>query len=319
VNDPPAVHACVASHAQAEAFLVARFGAVPGSVTRIVHGEWSRAYAFRRAGREYVARFSALQEDFAKDRLATRYAAPSLPIPRIVEIGEALAGFYAISERASGAFLDTLDEARMRRVLPSLFAALDTARLADLSASTGYGIWGADGAAPHPTWQAALLDVANDPPSRRTHGWRQRLADSPTGPGPFEEAFAHLQALAAYAPAQRQLIHGDLLNYNVLVSDDRISAVIDWGCSMYGDFLYDVAWFSFWSPWYPAWQAIDFPREAALHYQSIGLHVPHLEERLRFCQLHIGLDNQAYSAFKGRWEQLEATARRTLAIATPAH
>ncbi len=40
---------------------------------------------------------------------------------------------------------------------------------------------------------------------------------------------------------------------------------------MYGDFLHDLAWFAFWSPWYPAWENIDFPHEAAHHYESIGL------------------------------------------------
>jgi hygromycin-B 4-O-kinase len=307
----------VVSDAQAAAFLVARFGPDVSAVSSIGRGEWSKAYAFRRAGSDYVVRFSALQEDFAKDRLAARHGSRDLPIPRIVEVGEALGGFYAISDRASGGYLDALGQAEMRAVLPALFAALDAARRVDLSAAVGYGIWGADGTAPHPTWQAALVDAANDRPTDRTHGWRERLAASPTGSGPFEEAIGHLRALVAYAPEERHLIHSDLLNYNVLVSGDRITAVLDWGCSMYGDFLYDVAWLCFWSPWYPAWHGIDFGREAARHYESIGLDVPHFEERLRCCQVHIGLGGQAYSAFKGRWADLEATARRTLEVARP--
>jgi hygromycin-B 4-O-kinase len=305
----------VVSDAQAESFLVARFGREVGGISRVGHGEWSKAYGFRHGGSEYIVRFSALLEDFAKDRLASRYASPSLPIPRIVEIGEALGGFYAISERASGDYLDALDYRQMREVLPVLFAVLDAARLVDVSAWAGYGLWGADGMAPHPTWQAALLSVADDRPTSRTHGWRARLATSPTGSGSFEEALGYLRALVDYAPAERHLVHSDLLNYNVLVSGDRVTAVIDWGCALYGDFLYDVAWFSFWSPWYPAWQGIDFAREAAHHYQSIGLDVPHLEERLRCYEVHIGLAAQAYSAFKGRWAELEATAKQTVEIA----
>jgi hygromycin-B 4-O-kinase len=203
----------------------------------------------------------------------------------------------------------------MREVLPALFAALDAARLVDLSASVGYGAWGADGTAPHPTWQAALLDVASDRPTDRTHGWRERLAASATGLGPFEEAFGRLQDLIDYCPENRHLVHSDLLNYNVLVSGDRIAAVLDWGCSMYGDFLYDLAWLCFWAPWYPAWRAIDFRREAARHYESIGLAVPHFEERLRCYQVHIGLGAQAYTAFRGRWAQMDATVRRTLEVA----
>jgi hygromycin-B 4-O-kinase len=305
------------SDAQAEAFLVARFGREVSAVASVGHGEWSKAYAFRRAGTDYIVRFSALEEDFAKDRLAARYGSRALPIPRIIEVGDAFGGFYAISERASGGYLDALGQAQMREMLPALFAALDAARLVDLSASAGYGAWGADGTAPHPTWQAALLDVANDRPTDRTHGWRARLAASPTGSRPFEEALGHLRALVDSCPEERHLIHSDLLNYNVLVSGDRITAVLDWGCSMYGDFLYDVAWFSFWSPWYPAWQGIDFRREAARHYESIGLDVSRFEERLRCCRVHIGLVAQAYNAFRGRWAELDATARRTLEVATP--
>ena len=101
----------------------------------------------------------------------------------------------------------------------------------------------------------------------------------------------------------------------MLVSGDRITAVLDWGNAMLGDFLYDLAWLCFWSPWYPQWEGIDFRREAARHYESIGLDVPGFDERLRCCLLHVGLDGQAYSAFKQRWSDLDAVARRTLSIA----
>ncbi len=84
---------------------------------------------------------------------------------------------------------------------------------------------------------------------------------------------------------------------------------------MYGDFLYDLAWFEFWAPWYPAWHGIDFRHEAARHYASIGLDVPRFEEQLTCCQIHIGLAAQAYNAFKEHWDALEQTARRTLEVA----
>jgi hygromycin-B 4-O-kinase len=301
--------------AHAEAFLAERFGSGIKQVTRLRHGEWSTAYAFRRGGADFVVRFGALREDFDKDRWAARYASPDLPIPAVVEIGETPAGFYAISERVHGGFIDDLDGEGMRAVLPSLFATLDAARGVDLSTTSGYGSWGADGSAPHPTWRAALLDIGNDRPADRTHGWRERLAASPTGRGPFDEAAGLLMELVEYAPEERHLIHSDLLNFNVLVEGDRIGAVIDWGCAMYGDFLYDLAWFAYWSPWYPAWRGLDFKREAVRHYAAIGLDVPAFDERLRCCQIHIGLAAQAYNAFKERWAELAATAARTLAVA----
>jgi hygromycin-B 4-O-kinase len=301
--------------ADAEAFLTARFGRNVSEVTPIGQGEWSRAYRFRRAGAEYIVRFSALDEDFRKDRIAAGYSSRDLPIPVVVEIGETDSGFFAISERASGEFLDDLDEEQMRHMLPAIFAALDAVRRVDLSTSTGYGIWGADGNAPHNSWRAALLAIADDRPGERTHGWRESLIASPTGSGPFDEALARLEALIPDSAPQRHLIHSDLLNYNVLVADSRISAVFDWGCAMYGDFVYDLAWFAFWAPWYAAWRGIDFQGEAVHHLASIGLAVPRFDQRLTGCQIHIGLAAQAYNAFKERWGALEETARRTLEVA----
>ena len=171
------------SAGEAEAFLVGRFGAGLTDVAPIGGGAWSKAYAFRRDGADYVARFGGYLEDFAKDRLAGRYASADLPVPAVTEIGEALGGFYAISERSFGGFIDHLDGEGMRATLPSLFAALDAARSVDLSATTGYGGWDATGAASYPRWRAALLDVAADPPGGRGSGWRERLEAPSHGSG----------------------------------------------------------------------------------------------------------------------------------------
>ena len=301
--------------ADAEAFLASHLMRDVGEVSPVGQGEWSQAFGFRLGSAEYIVRFSDLDEDFHKDRIAARYTSRALPIPTIVEIGEIGSGFFAISERAHGRFLDDLDEKEMRATLPALFSALDAARHVDLSGSTGYGAWDADGNAPHASWREALLAVAKDQPGDRTDGWRERLTASDTGSAPFAEGLARLEALTRYCPEDRHLIHSDLLNCNVLVEDERISAIIDWGCAMYGDFLYDLAWFLFWSPWYTAWRGLDLKGAAERHYASIGLEVPHFEERLTCCQIHIGLAAQAYNAFKERWDALAETAQRTLAVA----
>jgi hygromycin-B 4-O-kinase len=308
----------ISTAAHAEAFLVEHLGGDIRDLMPVGHGEWSKAYTFAHGGGEFVVRFSAFDADFLKDRLAASYASARLPIPPILDIGPSSDGFYAIAPRASGAFLDALDGTQLRRLLPAFFAGLDAAREVNLSTSTGYGQWGADGSAPYRSWRAMLLDVASDPLESRTHGWHARLNASPTGSGKFEQALEKFRDLVSVCPEQRNLIHADLLNYNVLVDDQRLSAVIDWGCSMYGDFLYDVAWLAYWAPWYPAWDGIDFAAEAARHYAAIGLEIPDLEARLQCYMVHIGLGAQAYNAFKGesRYEALEATARRTLELAS---
>jgi hygromycin-B 4-O-kinase len=300
---------------EAEAFLVGRFGAGVTDIRAIVGGAWSKAYAFRRAGAHFIARFGGYPDDFERDRLVGRYASADLPIPMVIEIGQAFGGYYAISERMFGEFIDHLDGERMRATLPSLFAALDAVRAVDLSATTGYGSWDPTGVAPHPSWKAALLDVATDRPEDKGHGWRRRMEASSTGAERFDEALRHLSALAAFCPEERHLIHRDLIHFNVLVADDRISAVFDWGCALYGDFLYDLASVAFWSAWYPAWQGIDIRAEAVRHFAAIGLDVPHFDERFRCCQIHAGLDAQQFQALVGDWGNLERAAKRTLAVA----
>ncbi|MEN3342836.1 MAG: hygromycin-B 4-O-kinase [Actinomycetota bacterium] len=293
-----------------EAFLRERCSGPVRDVAPVGRGDWSVAYAFRSDGADHVARFGAWLEDFEKDRVAAAYASAELPVPQVLEVGEALGGYYAISERAYGTFLEALDERRMRAILPAFFAALDAARRTDLSGTTGYGQWDATGAAPHASWQEALLAVGEDEPSSRTHGWRERLASSPLGDGPLEEALACLRELAPGCPDERHLTHNDLLNRNVLVADGRLQAVFDWGNSTHGDFVYELAQFTFWAPWHPAWRGVDLADEAQRHYERIGLDVPGFEQRLRAYEIRIALDGCTYNAFRERWDELEATTRR---------
>jgi hygromycin-B 4-O-kinase len=91
--------------------------------------------------------------------------------------------------------------------------------------------------------------------------------------------------------------------------------VLDWGSSIYGDFVYDLAKLVFYEPWYPQWRNIDFAAEARAHYDTIGLVVPHFAERLRCYCLREGISGMAYSAFRERWEQVDRKARRVLELA----
>ena len=278
-------------------------------------GEWSVVYSVVTGDAELVARFSAYDEDFEKDAYAARYSSPALPIPPVIDWGPALGGFYAIAPRMHGEHIDALDEMRMRLVLPSLFAALDAMNAVRPPATSGAGGWRANGRMSHPSWRAWLLGFVSEPATRGAPGWRELLRGLPKVVSAFEESYARLVQMVEHCPEERALFHDDLINRNVLVDGDRISAVLDWGTSKYGDFLYDIANFVFYRPWFPAWRNIDFAAEARAHYDAIGLAVPNFAERLTCYCLRIALDGVAYSAFRNRWDEVELRARRALEIA----
>lgn len=295
-------------------FLAARYGPGAGSVAGLGGGDWSRAFAFRLGDRDLVARFGRHREDFLKDQQAMAFARPALPVPAVLEIGEALGGFYAISQRHFGIFLESLDERQWQRLLPALLGALDALRAIE---PPGSGVdWTGEGGSPPLSWRQWLIASLEDQPGERVGGWRAKLKEAPASDAVFVAGERAVRSLLWACPEVRHVLHRDLLHRNVLVAADasRLEAVFDWACSLAGDFLYEVAWFTFWAPWYPALDALDVRRVIQDHYGTIGLVVENFDQRLACYELQIGLEHLAYAAFTDREDDLHAVTRRTLLL-----
>lgn len=296
----------------AHEFLRARLDRAPEGLEEVGEGAWSRCFGFVDSGRELVVRFGRFVDDFEKDRRAFGFLGAALPVPEVLEIGSAFGGHFAISTRARGEPLEVLAPQVWNETLPALFAALDAMRRLDVSSTTGFGLWGPAGCAPHTSWRDFLLAVDTDTPDRRTHGWRRRLAAAPGGDAVFRAGLERLGPLADAASGVRAVVHADLINRNVLARDGRLEAVFDWGCSFYGDFLYDLAWLDFWAPWHEAIARSEVAAAAKRHWSEIGLDVPDAEARLLACGIHIGLDHLAYNAYTGDHAALAQVTERLI-------
>lgn len=303
---------------QAWTFLTSHLRSEPSYVKLIGEGAWSRCYGFRLGEEALVIRFGKYLYDFQKDQCAYQYAAPDLPIPQVLEIGEAFDGYYAISTRAYGIALESLSTNEWLAVVPSVVAALEAMRLADLSSTTGFGGWDAEGKGSDISWSSHLLAVAEENPELRTYGWRQRLRAAPEADATFVWGFDLLKNIVTDS-APRSLIHADLVNRNVLVKEGRITGVFDWGCSRFGDHLYDLAWFDFWAPWFPGLDMQLLWLEAEKRWREVG-YVPHNKvARLVACYLHIGLDHLGYNAYLGNSLALAQTAERMRTLVANAY
>ena len=300
---------------QAAHFLGQRYGddLEPGSVAELGGGDWSRAYGFRVDGTDLVARFGRYGEDYERDRAAMAFAGPDLPVPAVLEIGAALGGAYAISERRFGSFPEQLAEADARRVLPALLRGLDAMRAVPVAPDAPAG-WGPANEQHPPTWRDFLVGSLVDVPGARVSGWRATLAADPALDALYLAAEADFRAVLHHCPELRHVLHLDLLNRNVLVdaAAGSLVGVFDWGCSTLGDPVYELAWFTFWAPWHPGLAALDLRSTFEDHLVAAEFDCTDLAERLRGYELHIALTHLAYCAFApGREQDLVDVAART--------
>jgi len=296
-------------------FVTVRLGPGVRDVRPLGAGKWSRAFAFDTDDRPLVIRFGHYDEDFAKDRIAATWHQPGVPVPEFIEMGEAFGAFYAITKRADGTFLDQLTKNDAAAVLPSVFHVLDSLRRVPAPPASGFGLWNRNAIGEHSSWKDMLLTVETTRPS--VDGWRRHLALWPDSEQTFDEGWARLQALAGRVPSRHDVIHRDWMNRNVLVTDAKVTAVFDWGSSMYGDHLYDVAWLTFCASYTVGFDRLDMLRTARRHFVGAGIDSADFDRRITCYELHIGLAALIYRASLGdeagtQW--LAAKIRESLAL-----
>ena len=284
------------------------------AVQSLSGGNWSDAYAFRHDGADLVARFGRQPDDYRKDRRAAAWTAPDLPVPVVHDVGPVGHGgwWFAISTRAFGAPLESVTPAAWSALVPRVVDLI--ARCASLphDQAQGVGRWDPDGTAPQASWREFLLVVAHDGPEHRIAGWRTALAARPDAQAAFSVGLTALDELSLGLEPPVGVVHADLINANVLVAGDRITAVLDWGSAMYGDPLHDVAWIDVWSPWHPNLSAPALLDAVVADGRlTAGGDV---ERRLAACRLHIALGHLAYHAWNGDDEWLDQLAALTLSF-----
>jgi aminoglycoside phosphotransferase (APT) family kinase protein len=245
--------------ADARSFLVTRFGAIE-ALEVLEGGFWSSAFAFVHDGRALVARFGGHREWFEADRSAMAFSSRRLPVPDVLEVGDAPSGAYAISARHVGTRLEALapeQSGSSGPLLASLLGALFEAPKDPRDAVC----WSEPPPREERSWRSWLLGCLEGDanPAAASGAQRRALVGHREAEQVLRASGARIRSLSAACPERRDLVHGDLLHANVLVAEDASEprAVFSWKCSVRGDFLYDVAWCTFWSPWYPGIAAAD--------------------------------------------------------------
>lgn len=265
-------------------------------------GQGSQAFGFSVLDDNYIIRINKnSSEGFEKDRYAfTHFSSPTLPIPEVYKIGILNNGLhFCISKRAPGKILDMYTDEEKKTLAPELFAILDAIHAVDISNVKGYGEWDSNGQAREKSWNEHLLTPD------------YRVVRSDGGPGLFETSFLEkdfsdkvsdkVAGLVQYCPRDRFLLHSDCGFDNILSDGKKITGVIDWENSMYGDFLFDIAWLSFW------WSEIGYESMYKKYAKDKDRRIEHFNERMLCYKLNIGLGAMIFFAYSDQKDMYDYT------------
>lgn len=300
------------SSEEARAFLEARYRRIQ-HLERLGGGFWSSAFRFIAGGQELVVRFGTERSWFEADRAAMAFSSPRLPVPEMVEIGEMADRIFAISRRHHGVFLELVRPDQAYQAGPMLAGLLEA--LFSIPKSDDLPVGWQWSPPTTISWRHWLVEALGDRPDREeVSPWRETLAAADPALGRLQAvAETRVTELLDACPERRDLVHRDLLHGNVLVTEDasEVTAVFSWKCSVRGDFLYDVAWCTFWAPFHPGIAAIE-PWGLALSSGPIQADRSALVEaavRHHCYELHIGLEHLAFNTWVGDRQALVQTAQ----------
>ena len=297
---------------EVEAFLQAHHRVPVRDIEALRGGYWSAAYAYRIDDRELVVRFGASREGYDMDQSAMAFGGPGLPVPEVIHVGEALGGAFAISVRHHGRFLEDIEASEAPVVGPAIERLLEALR-ANTASPTSPPDW-SGGLDPAPaTWREWLAAGLTDHPTWPNHGWRARLADDADADRLFRACEERLATLWDACPERRDLVHSDLLHQNVLLNKagDEVTAVFSWKLSMYGDFLWDVAWCSLWAPWHPGIEALDLLDRTLVAPDLTSADLVDAETRHTVYMLDIAAQHLGWNAWRGDEAILRDVMART--------
>jgi len=268
--------------------------------------EVSRAFLFTAQNKEYVVRIDSNVDTFTKDKYAYEHFSTSeLIIPKTVRLGKIEEGlFYSITEKLEGTPLSELNDIEFKKALPDIALTLRNIHDTDISTTTGYGDWGINGKGNNKSWADYILSLRKS----KYYSWDKMFSENKYEKGLFEKAYNKMVSLSEFISEERNLLHGDYGFSNVLIENGKVSGVLDWGVSKYGDFIYDIAWLDYWA------EKTDYGEFLKNYYEDKNL--LNYNERLICYKCHAGLTSSGFFAKYGDTNGYRFTKSRLLEFIT---
>lgn len=239
----------------------------------------SQTYSFEADGNFYVFQAGSHLAAYEKEKWVYSNFENNLPVRKVLEVKVTENNLaYSISNFIEGTKLFDLNSQQLLDIVPSVMEILEVLESIEISDAEGYGRYDSTGHAAYPTWIDFIEAIYNE----KIYNWsslEQKGFDSEVVKTAISELQAHIGSISLN---KKYLVHGDLGSYNLLAKDDRITGIIDWSLSLYGDHLYDKANILFWNE----------EKLQQLIQQIINKYVtsPESKEKIYCYMLRIGLE-----------------------------
>lgn len=202
----------------------------------IQEGKHSDAFSYRADDQNFVIRFNITDEGFLKDKYAFENFSNVIAIPKIIEIGKYNDSlFYCVSEKVKG---ETVKEKYKQGDFSSLenqFETLEIIKNIPILDDGNFGKWNADFKA-----EKSFDDYFNEICNGGMFDWSVFENLNYFDKDFVQYLLAQIKTYSSYSRDERVLVHGDFGGSNLLVDEGKISGVIDWAHSFYGDHFWDV-------------------------------------------------------------------------------
>jgi len=245
----------------------------PVKVEPIGNGVTSKAYSFKIKNLEYVFRIAESQNGYKKEeslfKLITYFDKTA---PRIYKVGQIGKKFFSISKRCKGVMADKIDFNNPDKLMLNFVKKVYSYHTLSLKNTAGYGNINLDGIGLNNNWGEYILE-------------QKQFVSEYWDKDYFDFCRSKIQTIIKKLPNTRSLIHGDLGFNNVLVDKNKITGIIDWNDAKFGDFVYDIAYVSFWS------KRTDYSKLFYEYYKTQGgLDLNNFRTRMGCYSIHIGLN-----------------------------
>jgi hygromycin-B 4-O-kinase len=267
-------------------------GSEISNVVPIDMGELSRVFSFSKGNKEFILHLRTDRDSLDKAKyMYDQYSGYSIPIPKVVSIGNAGQLYYSITEKAPGRPISTFQPEEVELILDELAKEFTNVNNINIDKSKGYGWFSPSGTAAFNTWTECLEDFFNIESS--FYGdWTRLYEESFLERDIFENLYARMLDLTKYSPEEPYLVHGDFHLGNMLSDGSKITGIVDWEMAMYGDFMLDLGVMHFWAP------DLRFPQRVKEAWEEKGRIIEHFEERLLCYQIFKGIDGLRFFAKK---------------------